>query len=262
MLTYYTVIGKNLDLIKEHLENVLVYAGLEQVKEKEVVVVQYHNESTAKVEDEITAFLETVARVVHQKENKPSFLHNLYDSWNLGYEHAQDGWVFRGGSDQVFSENSFLKLEDLAKRVEGEKIVLQANTIENAEALAKIGCTSRHLTASLGNNFKEFDFEKFGDICEYLKNVPDLLTWQESFDKWRRPLAFQSSFGIINREDGFSWLMKRSDWVKYGPLVPIENGVTGDVLIHDKMQRDGYEQLIMRDVITYHFVRGESFDQY
>lgn len=262
MLTYYTVIGKNLDLIKSHLDNVYNYAGFWKVKEKEVLVVQYHNESTSSVEDRITTYLENnVDRVVHQVENKGSFIENLYDSWNLGYEHSKDGLVFRGGSDQVFSRDSFLHLHDLSQSVPND-VVLQANTIENVEALDKIGCSSRHLIARLGNNFKDFDYRGFEDACDYLKQRPQLFTWQQSFEKFGKPLAFQSSFGIINREDGCSWLMKRSDWVKYGPLVPIKDGITGDVLIHDLMQRDGYKQLIMRDVITYHFVRGESFDKY
>ena len=54
--------------------------------------------------------------------------------------------------------------------------------------------------------------------------------------------------------------MKKSDWEEFGPMPPIENGITGDVVIHDRMQTAGYENYIVRDCVTYHFVRGESKD--
>jgi hypothetical protein len=54
--------------------------------------------------------------------------------------------------------------------------------------------------------------------------------------------------------------MTRKDWEEHGPLPVLENGVTGDVVIHDRFQRNGYESFIVRDCITYHFVRGESKD--
>ena len=49
----------------------------------------------------------------------------------------------------------------------------------------------------------------------------------------------------------------------YGSEIHIysgENWITGDVVIHDRMQTAGYENYLVRDCITYHFVRGESID--
>ena len=43
-------------------------------------------------------------------------------------------------------------------------------------------------------------------------------------------------------------------------LIGLGGGITGDVVIHDRMQTAGYENYIVRDCVTYHFVRGESKD--
>ena len=58
-------------------------------------IVEYCNQNNLK-----TVFYDEPAHL--------DFLHNLYACWNLGYEFAQPGYVFRGGSDQVFSEDSFI----------------------------------------------------------------------------------------------------------------------------------------------------------
>jgi hypothetical protein len=257
--TYYTIIGRDAHLLKGHLDNIVNYAGFSKLEcDKKLLVVVYRN---SKISPEVTEEIVKVcdeygAEVAYYDEPDDNFLTNLYACWNLGYEKALDGFVFRGGSDQVFSEDSFLSLYDQAMSLKDQNFVLQANTIENADR----NLNSRHIVASLGDSFDTMDMEAFESLCGLLirNAVKPLLTLQDSLQLWNRPYGFTSTLGSINRTDGCSWLMKRSDWVEHGPLPAVEAGVTGDVVIHDRMQRAGYVSYITRDCITYHFVRGES----
>ena len=174
----------------------------------------------------------------------------------MGYAHALDGMVFRGGSDQVFSKDSFVSLYNDRVSCDNRKVVLQANTIENAGR--NLG--SRHLVAYLGDTFEAFNYEGFEIMCTGINKGVDksLLTLEDSLKHWNKPTGFTSSLGQINRTDGCSWLMTKKDWEDFGPIPVIENGITGDVIIHDRLQVAGYESFITRDCVTYHFVRGES----
>ena len=265
--TYYTIIGKNLKLIKAHIKNVKEYAGFKALTcPKEILVIQYHNQATLEVESDITDYLlaEPDVRVIHQHENKDTFIENLYDGWNLGYKMAKDGLVFRGGSDQVFCMDAFPSLvQEYESLPEGSKITLQANSIECYSKLKEIGCTSRHFVCDFGTNFDNFDYNGFelfvNEINKHMKPIIDI---EQALYTWGKPTCFQSSLGVINRCDGPSWLMTREAWEKYGPMRPLTEGISGDVTLHDDMQVDGYKMLIVRDCVSYHMVRGESTDEY
>ena len=41
--------------------------------------------------------------------------------------------------------------------------------------------------------------------------------------------------------------MKKRDWEQIGPIPVLENGITGDVVIHDRLQVNGYESYISKD---------------
>jgi len=257
--TYYTIIGKDKNLLRGHLKNVKEYAGFDKLKgEKEIIVVVYTNPSIDKRTTlEIIDLIEkNGARAVIYKEPTTNFLYNLYACWNLGYHEAEEGYVFRGGSDQIFSKNSFLRLYEVAENYKNSNVILQANTIENP----KRAIGSRHILADLGDTYENFKFLEFENLCEQInsKTTKETLNIQESLSTWGKPTSFNSSLGRIDRTDGCSWLMKKSDWIKYGPLPPIEFGITGDVVIHDRMQVAGYENFIVNGVNTYHFVQGES----
>lgn len=263
MFTYYTIIGKDLNLLKGHTKNVKEYAGFDKLTcEKEFLVIVYKNKNIPEyITQEILNWCsENDIRTYVYEEPNDVFLTNLYACWNLGYEQAKDGWVFRGGSDQVFSKDSFLHLYRLAEETKDKKYILQVNTIENRERLKIMGVTSRHLTMNFGNNFKDFKFNHFEFYVNHInkKIKKELLTFKDSINAWNKPTKFESSLGIIDRVDGVSWLMKREDWIKYGPLPPIEKGITGDIIIHDRLQTAGYEEFIVRDCVSYHFVQGES----
>jgi len=234
--------------------------------EKELVVIIYRN---GKIDPRISRELEEIchqwkARPVFYDEPSDRFIDNLYACWNLGYEVAREGYVFRGGSDQVFSRHSFLALyaaaEELRRKNAAFPFVLQANTIENQRRAPE----SRHLVADFGDTFSNFNFKEFEMFCTHMNQHvhATLLPLDQALAAWGKPTGFMSSLGSINRTDGCSWLMTRDAYRRFGPLPATENGITGDVIIHDRMQKAGYANFIVRDCITYHFVRGESLDQY
>jgi len=259
--TYYTIIGKDPQLLEGHLQNVTEYAGFNKLScNKKLLVVIYTNPT---IPPSITTQIVEVcakygAEIIAYPEPTNVFIHNLYACWNLGYEHALDGYVFRGGSDQVFSKDSFVSLYDIAINQGNNNIVFQANTIENAAR----NLQSRHLVADLGTTFTDFNYPEFESLCKDLQKetISPLLSIEDSVSLWGKPTPFYSTLGQINRTDGCSWMMKKSDWETHGPLPVIENNVTGDVVIHDRLQCAGYKSYITRDCITYHFVRGESIN--
>lgn len=261
MFSYYTIIGKDLNLFKGHIDNVKQYAGFDKLEcDKELITIVYKNKN---IPEEVTSEIleycdnEEISTFLYEEETD-NFLHNLYACWNLGYEKSKGGRVFRGGSDQVFSKDSFIALEKLSRDL--DKTILQANTIECLPRLRKIGATSRHIEADFGFNFENFNLEAFEGFVNSMNKSCDkeLLTIDECLYRWGKPTGFNCSLGPINRCDGCSWLMTKEQWEEFGPMPEIENGITGDVLIHDRMQQAGYKSLMVRDCVTYHFVQGES----
>lgn len=268
--TYYTIIGKDLNLLKGHVKNVKEYAGFDKIPgKKEFLIIVYRNRnispSTTKA---ILDFCKSQNIRTHiYDEPNNVFIKNLYACWNLGYELSQDGYVLRGGSDQVFSRNSFLSLYNESEKLRGKgitNVVLQANTIENKKRLKEIGAKSRHFSEEFGDNFENFDYKKFESFEKKINKgiKKQLIDINDALRYWKKPTSELTSLGRINRVDGCSWLMTKKDWQKYGPLPVVENGITGDVIIHDRLQQAGYTEYIVKDCITYHFVRGESMSKY
>lgn len=268
--TYYTIIGRDLNLLSGHVRNIKEYAGFDRLScEKEFLVIVYKNK---KIPKEVTKSIldfcqkEDLKTCIYE-ERTSIFIKNLYACWNLGYQLADEGYVFRGGSDQIFSKDAFLYLYKAAEKFRKKdiaNIILQANTIENKVRLKQIRATSRHFMLDLGDNFEYFDYKKFETFIQSInKGVKkELLNINDALRLWGKPTKLMTSLGNIDRCDGCSWLMTKKDWEKHGPLPIIENGITGDVLIHDRLQKAGYLEYIVKNCITYHFVRGESLNKY
>lgn len=264
--TYYTIIGKDLNLLKGHLDNIKMYAGFDSIQaEKEIIVIVYKNK---KIPEETTNKIlkycdENHVKTVIFNETTDNFLENLYACWNLGYEKADEGYVFRGGSDQVFSKNSFSVLYEIAEKIRTtipeKKVILQANTIECESRIKLIGANSRHFTKDFGYTFDTFNYTAFEDFINSInKSVKEkILSIEMALKYWGKPTQLEGKLGILNRTDGCSWLMTKQDWINHGPIPPIENYITGDVIIHDRFMENGYENYIVRDCVTYHFVQGE-----
>lgn len=272
--TYYTIIGKDPYLIKGHLNNIRFHAGFDQLDcPKQIIVVVYKNSKIPKeiTEEILDICTQNNAKIVIYDEPTTNFLDNLYRCWNLGYEHSDDGWVFRSGSDQAFNKDSFPKLYDVAmrEREKNSKILLNSNTIEHSVRAMSKGNISRHIIANFGDNFKNFNVDAFEKFCAELnKNVKEeLLTVDQSYSYWRKPTGFCSTVSAWhNRTEGCSWLITKKDWEEYGPMIPLtyysRGQITGDCLLHDKLQIVGYKDYLTRDCITYHFFRGESIERY
>jgi hypothetical protein len=274
--SYYTIIGKDADMIRGHLSNVVHHAGYERMEcDKELIIVVYRNanipkEVTEEISDVCTSY---GAKIVYFDEPPGStFLDNLYACWNLGYVHSDEGWVFRSGSDQAFNHDSFPKLYDVAMRMreKDSKILLNSNTIEHSVRTVASGNHSRHILANFGDSFNEFNVDAFEEFCKKLNEnvVEELLTVEESIKYWGRPLPFRSTINIPhNRTEGCSWLITKEDWRIHGPMIPITHfpgwgSITGDCFLHDKLELAGYKDYLTRDCITYHFFRGESIQRY
>lgn len=262
MFTYYTIIGRDLNLLKDHVNNVKEYAGFNRISgDKEFLVIVYKNPNIPEhVTDDIISYCNSQNIKTHiYNEPTDVFIHNLYACWNLGYEVAKPGYVFRAGSDQVFSKDSFTSLYECASKAP-DKTILQANTIENLTKIQQLGTVSRHFAKDFGVNFETFNYNEFEKFCSEINTQVDgeLVDISEALRVWGHPTQFTSSMGVINRADGCSWLMTKDNWETFGPIPAIENNVTGDIIIHDRMQMAGYESYIVRDCITYHFVQGES----
>jgi len=267
--TYYTIIGRDPTLLDGHLNNVTEYAGFNKLEcDKRLLVIVYRNPT---IPEETTQEIFKIcdkyeAQYVVYNEPHSNFIQNLYACWNLGYQMAHDGYIFRGGSDQVFSKDSFVHLHSLAEQIRQdtpeEKFILQANTIENESRIKQIGATSRHFTVDFGTTFDSFDYDAFERFIEEMNGGVEnkALTIEECLRHWGKPTPLTTTLGHINRVDGCSWLMTKGDWEEYGPLPVMWRGVTGDVVIHDILQVNGYKEFMARDCITYHFVRGESIE--
>lgn len=265
--TYYTIIGKDLNLLKGHIDNVKNYAGFDELScEKEILIIIYTNKNIPQsTTDSIISFCEENYLSYHiYNEPHNVFIENLYKCWNLGYELSTAGYVFRGGSDQFFSKNSFVELYNQAEKLRIEqphkKFILQANTVENKNRSP----LSRHFIEFFGDSFENFQIKNFEEFVQHINKdiTEEILNIENSLKYWGKPTRLITSLGSIDRVDGCSWLMTKEDWNIYGPLPVIINNITGDVLIHDRLQLAGYEEYIVKNCVTYHFVRGESLNQY
>jgi hypothetical protein len=260
-MTYYTIIGRNLELFKWHYNNVCYHGGLKNLPQNEFLVIIYTNPSIDKqTTDSIVKFCDEneISYYIHE-EVRDNFIENLYDCWNLGYEKAKYDLVFRGGSDQAFSLDSFPALLKAHEENQQYKVILQANTVECATRIAQIGAISRHFVRDFGDTYKNFNIDAFDDFTNAINSMTpeDLLDIKQAVAIWQHPTGLQTTNGYVYRCDGCSWLMEKDQFKLYGPLPAIENGITGDVVIHDRMQNAGYEQLIVKNCCTYHLVQGE-----
>lgn len=264
--THYTIIGKDPNMIKGHLNNVVHHAGFERLNApKEIIVIVYRNPN---ISQEITTEICKIcssygARVEFYDELNHGFLNNLYACWNLGYEKSDEGWVFRSGSDEAFNYDSIPKLYDIAtrQREKNTKTLFNLNTIEHA-IRAMSGNQSRHILGNFGDGFHNFDVNKFEMFVKELnKNVKEeLLNVQQSISYWGRPLPCPVSKvkPNHNRTEGSAWMITREDWRTYGPMPAMDfDGITGDCWLHDKLEMAGYTDYLTRDAVSFHFFQGE-----
>lgn len=249
---YYTIIGRDPELFRGHVENTLKNAGLGRDHWDFHVLVYTNGLIPQETTDEIIAICESndIHWYLHPEDPSQPFIKRLYDCWNRGYELGERELVFRAGSDQVWSRDAFVNLLDAYEGLAIKPAVLQAQTVEHMVSYPG----SRHFCRDFGNNFDNYDENAFFDFCREISR-PGLYSIDECLKIWGKPTR------MINgppRTDGCSWLMSRDLFRKVGPMPTMVGGVTGDVIIHDRIQRLGVPNFLVGDCITYHFVRGES----
>lgn len=269
--TYYTIIGKNPELLQGHIENTKFHAGFDRLScEKEFICIVYTNpsipkETTSKILDICKKY---DVRSVLFEEKTNNFLHNLYSCWNLGYEASDDGWVFRSGSDEFHNFDSLIKIYDIANnlyKLGQTKILYNCNTIEHSIRAAG---KSRHLMANFGDTFQDFNVYEFENYVKKLNENVDkeLLSINDCIKYWNKPDVFRSLYygPGHNRTEGTSWLITKEDWLKHGPmnLGVVDGWATGDMVFHDILEHNGYRDYAVRDAVAFHLFRGESFERY
>lgn len=249
---YYTIIGRNPSLFQGHVDNTLRNAGLPRDMWDFHVLVYTNDKIPKDTTEEIVAICQAndISWYTHPEDPSKPFIDRLYDCWNRGYELGSRPLVFRAGSDQTWSKDAFKYLYEAWESLPFERAVLQAQTIEHMVSYPG----SRHMCKDFGSTFETYDEEAFFKFCDEISR-PGLYGIQECLEIWKHPTR------MINgppRTDGCSWLQRREDFHKFGPMPTIRGGITGDVLIHDAYQRAGIPNFLVGDCITYHFVRGES----
>lgn len=249
---YYTIIGRDPLLFKGHVSNTLRNAGLTRDLWDFHVLVYTSDKISQNTTDEIISICEAndIHWYLHPEDPAESFISRLYACWNRGYELGSRPLVFRGGSDQTWSNGAFGRLWDAWESLPLKSAVLQAQTVEHMVSYPG----SRHFCRDFGNSFENYDEEAFFKFCEEISR-PGIYSIEECLEIWGKPTR------MINgppRTDGCSFLLLRDLFNKVGPMPSVIRGITGDVIIHDKIERLGIPNYLVGDCITYHFVMGES----
>lgn len=259
--TFYTIIGRDPEMFEAHVRNVKEHAGFDRIQcDKQFIAVVYMNERIPAVATSTImrlCFKYDIQPIYYMEPQGDPWLKNLYRCWNLGYEYAKPGHVFRSGSDQMWNRDGILAMQQAVERAPADS-VLWSNTVESGRRAPH----TRHITAEYGNHPREFDAAAFDAFCASLNHgASEFVTLEESISRWGRPLTFHSPYygQGHNRLEGTSWLMTTDEFNQYGPMPEgLVNGFTGDVILADTLERSGKRHLIVRDSVTFHYVRGES----
>ena len=247
---YYTIIGRDPKLFQGHVDNTLRNAGLARDMWDFHTLVYTNDIISQETTDEIVAICEAndIRWYLHPEDPSLPFINRLYSCWNRGYELGKRPYVFRAGSDQTWSPNAFGNLWRTTEDLIFKPAILQAQTVEHMVSYPG----SRHFCRDFGTNFDNYDEEAFFDFCkEISRGGPH--TIEECLEIWGKPTGMKKG---PPRTDVCSWLMERKLFHQVGPMPTIVRGVTGDVIIHDRIQRMGVPNFLVGDCITYHFVQG------
>lgn len=258
---YTTIIGRDPELFRFHVDNVLRNAGLSR-EHWDFNVVVYHNESIPReVTDEILDICDKNViepHMLYEDPRKP-FIMRLYDAWNLVQKVGERELTLRAGSDQTWYPNSFRNIYrafEEYETVNGPDVILQAQTVESL-----LAGQSRHFTRDFGISANTYCETAFVEFCDTIVEE-GLFDIEAALGRWGHPTSFSSSIKENhNRTDGCSWLQTKDLFTRFGPMPYIRGNWTGDVWIHDNYERSNIPNFLVGNCITYHFVKGESRDQ-
>ena len=255
-ITVYTVVSIYDQLLQWCIANARARAGIEH----DWLVIGWGASDAVKrvCEKEGARLIDFMPDQEPSKESAdhtPWFLRELYLRFNAGYQYAENKWVARMGVDQFFSKNWLKNLMNAADRY-GDRGVYHCWTVESP-----IAKNSRHEIKDWGITWQEFDsirFEQYASERAWRYQYELAIPGDECGLFYRHP-----SRGTQQRADGCTWLQTKALWQEFGPLINTinEEGVTGDVSIHDKMTDAGVKSYLVPTSTTYHLVRGASRGQ-
>lgn len=250
---YAMVIGKSPKLFTAHVDNVLRNACVPRDMWDFHAIIFRNKKIAPAITDELVSIaLTNDIKITFYDEWHGNFLENLYACWNLVQEVGERPYTIRAGSDQFFSPGTFWNMYR-AHLDFGSELVTQMHTIESP-----LSPQSRHYVCDFGTSYDTFKEKEFNEFAAS-KSLKGLYTIEEALGIWGHPTSFNSSLGLINRTDGCSWMMSKSLWKKFGPMIPINrNGHTGDVTLHDNIMKSGIPNRLVGDAWTYHLVRSEA----
>lgn len=263
---YCTIIGRDPEIYRSHVANVLQNAGLCRSTWNFHTVI-YRN---SRISPDITAELAQVAAdndiQVHYYDEVEgtgfeTFLHNLYVCWNMCQTVGSTPLNVRAGSDQAFGSDAFkymLKEWDQFQEDFGhDNVILFHNLIECKE---RCGASSRHILKDFGSSWKDLDLDAFQAWCDE-NEAAGLFGWRPANEKWGAPRN-QRGLASNDRADGASWIQSKRLFREYGPMPPrYSNNLTGDIGIMERMREHGVEFYIIGNSTTYHISQGERNPQ-
>ena len=255
-VTAYTIISRDVELLRWCVENARLRAGLEH----EWVVIGWGPTAILRECDALGVRCVPLqmppppGEGAHPEQRVAWFICCLYRAWNAGYEHATTQWVARMGSDQFFNRDWLKNLLACAER-HGERAVYHTNTIES-----HVAKRSRHEIRDWGATPAEFEergrrfFDAFADDLAYRFRSCPTVPGSEC-DLWYS----HPTRGRQRRADGCTWLQTKALWEEFGPMNDrVVNGVAPDVAYMDRLYDAGVPGYLCQTASSYHLVRAES----
>lgn len=263
LISCYTIIGRNVDLLKQWIECVQDRCGLEPDQyELDLVLWKPDQDVLDYAKEHCHQYVIYDPMKQHGNEN---YVRDLYACWNLGYEMSRCKYVFRSGSDQIFSKN-FLKnaMNLIGEYEQPQGLDGVSNTAfyhlytleswEGSKAAYQRPCSRHIMPQGWWDDLLHPNWTKFDMFCESM-SVDKLLTNEEYALPFKHPTR-----GWIFHTVGASWIQRKSTYDKYGAMIDYvgQGGITGDVELFDRGEKYGVPSLLLGNSFTFHRCKGES----
>ena len=272
LVSAYTIIGRNVRLLDQWIQCVKSRSGMKPFEyEIDLVlwdpaddILQYVNDNKIRY----TIYDSSKHEYRGHPDNR--FVFDLYRAWNLGYSMSRASYVFRSGSDQLFSKNFLSNSMDLILNYEYELTdegfkprkedrtafyhLLTLESWEGSKAAYGRPCSRHIMPIGIWNDLYSPDWGRFDKFCEAML-VPTLLSNEEYALPLRHPTR-----GWILHTVGASWIQRKSTWDNIGPLwehVGI-NGLTGDLEYFDRGEVLGIPSFLIANAATLHRCKAEA----
>ena len=265
LISCYTVIGRDLRLLKIWLHSIESRAGISR-DQFDVNLILWNP-----AEDVLNYVVENNYR--HRVMSFPKappgtsdgelvkqYIVNLYVCFDAGYHLCQGKYVLRSGSDQIFSNNYLKNSMQLIEQYEketGGTALFHLYGVESYEGVNETyGFTNtRHIPMPLVWVDKyNPNYEQFDKLCE-------ALTWDKILTNEQYRLMFKHpTRGYIPHSQGPSWIQRRDLYTSSEGYLSLmkRTGFTGDVIWMDYMESMRVPSVLLHNAFTLHRVRGES----